>query len=356
MRPILHEALIFAIPGDLSILTGGYAYARRLLKELPHQGISIEPLRLPESFPHPTSADIAQTLYLLQQRPDALWLFDGLALGAFPPELLAALPQRSLALIHHPLALEEGLTVKQVRAFHQSEKEALALMQGIITTSHTTADVLVKDYAVSPEKLTIAEPGTDPAMRAKGTGSPFHWLAIGTVTPRKAFPLLVEALASLKDQNWFLTILGATDRNLEETHKLVAAIENHGLRERISLLGSCSATECEPFWQTADAFVSSSLYEGYGMVLTEAMARGLPLVASTGGAASATVPEHVGIKVEPGDLDAMQQAMARMMKNAPFRRTCADSSWECRKTLPKWEETARHVSEAVRRLLERFPI
>src|SRR4029079_14446592 len=94
---------------------------------------------------------------------------------------------------------------------------------------------------------------------------------------------------------------GPTDRSPEALAAVDAAIRDAGLGERIEITGPLDEKQLAEQYASADAFVIASLYEGYGMVLAEAMARGLPVVCTTGGAAPETVPDGAGIKVPPGD-------------------------------------------------------
>jgi glycosyltransferase involved in cell wall biosynthesis len=168
------------------------------------------------------------------------------------------------------------------------------------------------------------------------------------VSPRKGYDGLVAALRDLADLDWHLTIVGALDHAPAAAAALRAAIQATGLRERIDVAGVVDDTRLARLYDRADVFVSPSLFEGYGMVLAEAMARGLPLVASTGGAAAETVPDSAGLKVPPGDVAALREALRRMIADAALRRAFADGSWAAGQTLPRWRDTAARVAEALR--------
>ena len=149
----------FAIPGDLATPTGGYAYARRLIREAPRHGIALELLALPDGFPAATPALLMETAERLSGLPpDRPVLIDGLALGALPGRLLRACPAPLIALCHHPLALEAGLTDEEAARLRASEREALAAARHVLTTSNATAAILSRDYGVPPARLTVAPP------------------------------------------------------------------------------------------------------------------------------------------------------------------------------------------------------
>lgn len=348
-EPFALTQAVFAIPGDLATPTGGYGYDRRVLELLPSYGIAAKAVALPGSFPSPTGDDLVLTEKLLTAVPqEAALLVDGLAFGALPPPLLGRLKSRRVvALVHHPLALESGIDESRRRALHESEATALARADHVVVTSPATERTLVADFGVPAAKITVAEPGTDPAHRATGTGTPLQLLAVGAVSPRKAYDVLVSALEPLGEFDWRLTIAGALDRNAAATAALKRQIEASPLSERIHLAGVVVPATLERYYDSADLFVMPSLFEGYGMVLAEAMARGLPIVCTTGGAAAETVPDGAALKVAPGDAAALTEALRTGLTNKKLRRRMADASWDAGRRLPTWAETARRIAAAV---------
>ena len=126
------------------------------------------------------------------------------------------------------------------------------------------------------------------------------------------------------------------------------AVAEAGLSGRVVLAGAVAAAELERLYDAADVFVSPSLFEGYGMVLTEAMAHGLPLVASTGGAAAETVPDAAALKVPPGDVPALRDALRDMIADPDLRRARADAAWVAGQALPRWPDTAAKVAAVLK--------
>lgn len=342
-------AAVFAIPGDIDLPTGGYGYDRRVLALMPACGVAMRYLALPGSFPHPTADDLDETRRLLAAvPPEAVLLADGLAYGALPASVLDVIRAPTVALVHHPLCLEAGLSGERARALEALEIAALARARHVIVTSPATARTLVTGFAIPDTRITVAEPGTDPAERAQGTGTPVQLLSVGAVVPRKALDLLVRALAPLRGHDWRLTLAGPTDRSAPALAALQAAIRETGLETRVTLTGPLDMEALSRHYAAADVFILPSLYEGYGMVLAEAMARGLPIVCTTGGAAAQTVPDEAAIKVPPGDGQALGEAIRRLLEDAGQRRRLADASWAAGQSLPRWETTARSIAAVVR--------
>jgi glycosyltransferase involved in cell wall biosynthesis len=342
---------VFAIPGNIDLPTGGYIYDRRVLGLLPRLGVTVRHLALPGSFPAPTAADLAETERLLAALPaEGAVMIDGLAYGAMPAELVARVRAAIVALVHHPLCLEAGLPPARQRQLKALETAALALARKVVTTSPTTARTLVADFGVPAHKITVAEPGTDPATRATGTGSPVQLLAVGAVVPRKAYDLLVRALSPLADRDWRLTMAGPTDRSAEALAALRAAMLETSLGHRVTLLGAVDQQRLAELYAKADIFVMSSLYEGYGMVLGEAIARGLPIVCTTGGAAAETAPDTAAIKVPPGDRAALTAAIGRLIDEPGLRARMAEAAWAAAQGLPRWEDAARHIANVIKGL------
>ena len=345
------DAFAFAIPGDIGLPTGGYAYDRRVIAEASAAGGTLAHVALPAGFPFPSRAEVqasAQALAALP--PGQKVLIDGLALGALPAPVLAGLARPVAALVHHPLALESGLSAGQQAALFANETAALAQVAAVIATSPATARVLAQDYGVPQARLSVALPGTDRAPRAAGTGRPLRLLAVGSVIPRKAHGVLVEALARLSDLDWECRIVGATDRDPAETDRVTRLIAAHGLGARVRLTGAQSPAQLAAEFHAADLFVTASLYEGYGMGLTEALARGLPLVATRAGAIPDTVPADAALLVEPGDPAGLAGALRGLIEAPERRARLAEAAWRRGRSLPTWTQTAAAVLAALKEM------
>jgi glycosyltransferase involved in cell wall biosynthesis len=348
-------ACAFAIPGDFLSRTGGYLYDRHLLELLPRHGIDIKRLQLSARFPHPLAADLADTAALFERIPaTTLLLVDGLAYGSLPASLIAAAKSKLVALIHHPLARETGLSERRREDLHESERRALARAHHIIVTSPMTGRILITDYGVTSTSVTVAIPGTTAGRRSSAASQTvadeINLLAVGSIIPRKGYDLLVGALAELRQMNWRLTIIGSTDLSPTTVSSLRQQIAHLELQRRIVLCGELDKARLEDVFDCAHVFVMPSLFEGYGMALTEAMACGLPIVTTTAGALAETAPDAVAIKVEPGSVSALADGLRRILRDSVLRSRLAAASWQAGKRLPDWHQTAATVAAVLRRV------
>src|SRR5262245_17897454 len=153
--------VVFAIPGDINLPTGGYTYDRRVLALLPQLGVTARHLELPAGYPAPSAADLEATARAFAETPKgSVLMVDGLAYGAMPVDVVQRAAAPIIALVHHPLCLETGISAARAKELRTSEIAALALARRVVVTSRTTAQTLLEEFAVAPDKLTIAEPGT----------------------------------------------------------------------------------------------------------------------------------------------------------------------------------------------------
>ncbi len=341
----------FFIPGDIDLPTGGYGYDRRLLALLPSLNIDVRHIELPASFPNPSAADLTLTAaHMAAVEPSAVLLVDGLGYGALPASLLKVLRQPIVALCHHPLGMEHGLAAADIVRLSQLEREALSFARHVIVTGGETRTILIRDFGVPGDRITVAVPGVDPVPRSKGTGNPVILLAVGSVVPRKGYDVLIEALARVDHDNWRLTIAGAIDRHGSEADRLGALIAEKALGDRIEMLGAVDDSVLAQLYDGADVFVMSSHFEGYGMVLSEAMARGLAIVTTRCGSAASGLPDTAALKVAPAAVDDLATALERVLGDTRLRHDMARASWLAGQQLPRWIDTARTVADVLKKV------
>jgi glycosyltransferase involved in cell wall biosynthesis len=343
------KGVAFAVPGDLAAPTGGYAYDRRIITELGMLGWRTQLVALGDGFPFPQDATrVAAAARLAAASPDEPVVIDGLAFGVLPhaAERLRA-SHRLIALVHHPLALETGLSAAQRDALRASERAALACACHVVASSATTARLLTADYGVPAERLSVVEPGTDRvAARPRDKLGDVVLLAVGSVIPRKGYDVLVAALAKLKHLPWRLVIAGDRGRSPETSRQLERDIAGLGLGARITMPGAVDSEQLEALYADCDLFVLPSRFEGYGMAYAEAMAHGVPVVGTTAGAIPRTVPADAGVLLPPDDVEALAAALRRLIEDPAERARLAAGARAAK--FPSWRDQAA----AFARLLE----
>ena len=343
--------VVFAVPGDLANPTGGYAYDRRIIEGLAALGWRTVVADLGDGFPFPTTEARAAARTRLAALPiGPPIVIDGLAFGALP-EAAAALGATHplVALVHHPLALETGLSAAASASLRASERAALACARHVIATSTTTARLLAADYDVPSERLSVVEPGTERvATRPRRVESVIALLSVGAVVPRKGYDVLVAALARLKHLPWRLVIAGDCGRSVDTFRQLVADIAALGLSDRVQLAGTVTAEELASLYASADLFVLPSRFEGYGMAYAEAIAHGVPVIGTNAGAIPETVPADAGVLVPPDDVDMLAATLQRLMNNPAERERLAAGARAT--AFPSWRGQAALFARALENL------
>jgi len=342
------------VAGDPAQRTGGYIYDAQIVSALRDQGWEIDVVGLAGTFPD-ADAEAAEALtQALASLPDqAAVVIDGLAMGALP-EVVAQHAQRLeiTALLHHPLGDELGLEEADQQRFHRSELNALAHVARIIVTSHFTARRLPElaahyEMPLNPS-VTVVEPGVAqaPISLAAEPGELLRLLCVATLTPRKGQDILVKALAGVSGDHWQCDCYGGA-RDATFTQRVQQLIDQNGLQDSVRLHGECDGATLEAAYRSAHALVLPSWYEGYGMVVTEALAHGLPVITTTGGALRDTLPAGAGLSVEPGDVDALQDAFSRFCHDDKLRHQLRQGAAQARDALSDWQEAGAKFAAAL---------
>ena len=177
--------------------------------------------------------------------------------------------------------------------------------------------------------------------------------------PRKGQDILVRALTTLKDESWSCVCAGSLDRDPGFADEVRRLTEEAGLSERINFLGECNETRLEELYDGSSVFVLPSHFEGFGMALSEALGRGLPVISTTGGAIPHTVPPDAGILVPPADNESLADAIAQLLgaprddhrdDHSPGNERRVELAAAARRhaaTLPDWDHQARVFADAV---------
>jgi glycosyltransferase involved in cell wall biosynthesis len=343
------RALHVVVPGDLDTRTGGYEYDRRIVAGLRARGWTVAVVSLPGDYPCPTAeARVAAGAMLRAIPDDALVLADGLAFGALPVEAQRERDRlRLVALVHHPLAAETGLSDDDVRMLRQSEAQALQAARGVVVTSPRTVDA-VEALGVSRARIVVVEPGTPAAAATPGSGRPdMQLLCVASVVPRKGHDTLIHALASIASLPWHLTCVGSLDRDRAWVARLRRELADLGLEARVTFAGELEGNALDAVYHGADLFVLPTRYEGYGMAVAEALARGIPVVSTDTGAIVELVGDRAGVLVPPDSVASLAGELRRLLTDAADFARLKRGALAVRATLPTWESASARMEEAL---------
>jgi len=318
--------------------SGGNVYDRRVCQGLVALGWSVHEHAVRGPWPRRDAAAHAALAGILALVPDGgLVLVDGLVASLVPEVLEPAAHRLRLVVLLHMPRDEPG------------EVAALSAASAIVTTSGWTRRWLVERYALPGDRVHVVPPGVDVADVAPGTPFGGRLLCVGAVTPLKGHDLLLEALAAIDDPAWQCVCVGALDLDVEFVEVVSRLAEDLGLGERVCFTGPLTDADLDRAYAGADALVLASRAETYGMVVTEALARGLPVVATKVGG----VPEALGhaadgsrpgLLVPPGDPQALAQALYRWLGSPRERARLRAAAGSRRQTLSGWDQTARELS------------
>lgn len=330
------------VPGPFDAISGGYIYDRRMVEGLRALGETVEVVELPGQHPAPDAAAEAGARAVLAALPaDARIVIDGLGLPAFLPLAQDLAERKAVALIHHPTALEHGVQEATRTVLKSKERALFAACARLVCTSPLTGRRLPEEFGADAARIGVVEPGTDPAQRAVGSGSEgCAILSVGTLVPRKGHDVLLRALARLTDLEWTLTIVGDARRDPTHARGLSALAEELGIAARVTFAGEVTGEELEALYHRADLFALATRWEGYGMVAAEAMARGLPLAITAGGAIAEVVAPGSAIVSPVDDVMSLSKGMRRPIFDTALRAEMAEASWQGGQRLPRWEDRA----------------
>lgn len=341
------KKITLVVPGDIRTRTGGYEYDRRIVAALQTRGWAVDIVQLGGSYPRPTPADRAlATRALADVSTGGLVLIDGLALGVLPDVVAMHRERlRLVGLVHHPLALETGLDAVERDRLFESERLALRSMRGVVVTSPATVGSL-STYGLATT-VAVVVPGTDAAPVARGSGGPgVRLLCVASLVPRKGHALLLQALGALTEFAWHL-VCGGGERDADTGHMLRSQVHSEGLDGRVTFAGELSEDALRQEYDRADVFVLPSFHEGYGMVVAEALAHGLPVVATDTGGTAQLLASGGGIVCPPGDVAALTRALRAVIGDADVRARLSAEAKTVRDRLPTWADAGAAMEDAL---------
>ncbi|MFE3856972.1 glycosyltransferase family 4 protein [Streptomyces griseorubiginosus] len=358
--PMSLRSVHFVMPGgvdDPTAPSGGNAYDRRVCLDLPGFGWQVERHAVPGSWPRPGAAARTELARTLRDLPDGtVVLIDGLVACGVPEIIVPEAERLGIAvLVHLPLGDETGLEPGLALELDAKEREVLRAVPAVVATSDWAVRRLVSHHGLAPERVHVATPGADIAPLASGTDGLSRLLCVAAVTPRKGQHRLIEALAGAQDLPWSCVCVGGITQDPEYVAHLRMLIKKYGLQDRLHLAGPKAGAELDASYNAADLMVLTSYAETYGMAVTEALARGIPVLATdVGGVAEAVgrAPDGgvPGILVPPEDPAALAAELRGWFGEADVRRRLKAAARGRRAALDGWATTARSLAGVLGRL------
>ena len=321
--------------------SGGNTYDRRLCRELSAAGWAVDLRLVPGDWPRADSESRHHLAAVLAEAPDgASVLLDGLVAVAAPDVVVPAGRRlRTVVIAHMPLG-------------HEDEGAVLGSATGVVAPSDWARRWLLSHHRLDPARVHVAAPGVDPAPTAAGSREGGCLLTVGAVVPAKGHDLLVSALTEVVDRCWRCVCVGALGRDSSYVTRLQADIREAGLGHRVALAGPLTGRRLDAAYAAADVLVHPSRAETYGMVVTEALARGLPVLACEVGG----VPEALGttasgrrpgVLTPAGDAAALATSLRSWLTDAEARRQLRQAALQRRGELAGWAETADRVARVL---------
>ncbi|MCP2322035.1 glycosyltransferase involved in cell wall biosynthesis [Hamadaea flava] len=322
------QTVHFVVPSDIDATpSGGNVYDRHVIDRLGIVGRVPAEHPVAGAWPHPSPADLDRLDQALAALPDrATVVVDGLIGSAAPAVLARHQRLRLILLMHMPLSTPE-------------EAAALRSVSAVVTTSQWTRRLVSSWYAYRGDRVHVAEPGVDARPIHPGTAAGTQLICVAAVTPGKGQDILVDALATLTDLEWTLDCAGPLDRDPAYVDALRKQIDAAGLTDRIVLGGVRTR------WN-GDLLCLASRGETYGMVIGEALAQGMPVVAADVGG----VPEALGrggLLVPPDDPASFARAVRSWLTDPHVRADLRTAALARRSSLTGWDETVRRFAAAL---------
>ena len=331
--------------------TGGNVYNRALMAELRALGIDVRLQKLAGPWPDGDATSHLMLARALQAAPACL--VDGIVASG-SPDVVAAAVESSHAVtivVHLPISDELSLEPAQRQRYALLESQAVHAASGVLCSSRWAAAELSRRYG--RDDVGVAIPGVTPAAVAPGSrdSGPPRFLSVASLTPTKDQLTLVRALAQLADLSWTADLIGSDRADPGYAAQVRAEIAAAGLAERVMVPGILAGPALDEKWDTADLLVLTSRIETYGLVVVEALARGIAAVVSAGTgavealqeAATTDSAETPGTAVAAGDAETLAAVLRRWLTEPILRHSWRHAALARRDTLPGWQQTAEAV-------------
>jgi len=334
--------------------SGGNRYDRQVAAELARLGWQVHEHLVAGDWPHREVVALSRLEATVSALPDAATvLVDGLLASVSDDVLVPHADRVHLVVLVH-LPLGGGVQAVSGRcdaAVTGREARVLTAAKRVVVTSGWTRGFLVERYGLDSSAVVVAPPGVEAAPVSAGTPTGSGLLCVGALTPVKGHDILAQALTGLRELDWRSTWLGSLDLDPDHVRRVRALLRDGHVLERVELAGPAPARGVADAYAASDLVVVPSRMETYGLVVTEALARGLPVVAADVGGVREALgrvdDRPPGMLVPPGDPAALADALHAWLTDQDLRESLRAAARRRRTALAGWSTTGQLVAGAL---------
>lgn len=344
----------FVMLGRRDLLTGGYLFNFRMVDHLRSMGAEVDVVHFTTVPPGLPEMPLAASRYVLDRVRD---FAPDVVLVSKSYQFVTLLRMRMRSLGIPVVCLVHDIEWKQQRSrlretIYRVWARWVLSVAGTVWTNSLCSKRELTGIGIHPDRIRVVAPGFDrpstPPPDREGREGPVRFLCVGSFVPRKGQDILVRACAGLPAGGYRLDLVGGSGSVHDSTGEIAAMIEGGRLGDSVRIVGELGPELLDRAYRDADVLVHPSLWESYGMSVVEAMARGLPVIASD----VAALPEVVkdgdnGLLVAPGDAAGLRAAMLRLMTERDLRLRMGERSYRISLEKMDWESTCREFGALV---------
>jgi glycosyltransferase involved in cell wall biosynthesis len=319
-------------------------------------------------FPEPYTFSLRARRLLQGRRGDFDLVHDNQCLGRGLVPMMEEDGWPVMATLHHPITVDRDLdfahttsplrrlTLRRWYGFLGMQMEVARRIPRLVTVSESSKRDITAQMGVPADRLHIVPVGVDPTIfrpLPQVARVPGRLMTTASAdVPMKGLAPLLEALAKVRTErpDAHLVVIGRP----KERSRIPALIDRLGLADAVEFVSGVSTERIVELYAETEIACVPSLYEGFSLPAVEAMACGVPLVATTGGAVPEVVgrDNETGLLVPPGDPSALAAAILRGLGDPELRARIGAAGRERALTRFTWRETAIGTVEQWRLLLE----
>ena len=270
----------------------------------------------------------------------------------------------TIATIHHPITVDQQEDYKVAKTIYQKyrvfrwytfirmQMRVARKLSHIVTVSEFTKKDIAQEFSINENKFRVVHNGINNEYfyPVKNDARPDNSIIVtnSADTPLKGLNFLLEAVAQIrKKQSVRLTVIGQPKKN-GIIEKLVTKL---GVGDIVQFTGRIPNEEFADYYSRATVAVVQSLYEGFGIPAAEAMACGVPLITTSGGALPEVVGD-AGMIVPPADAAALSKAITYLFDNPAERKRYSQAGMERVNSVFSWNKAAQEVVEIYREAID----